>query len=103
MPKQLDSESFEQAVNSGDTWVVDFWASWCQPCKKLEPIFEEVSKDMEEVKFGKVSMEEQKDIGTKQGVRALPTMIIFKDGEERARTTGVLQKDELKQWVEENN
>jgi thioredoxin 1 len=102
MPTDIDADKMEEIQNSEDYWVVDFWAEWCGPCKKLAPVFEEVSEEIEEVKFGKVDMEEHQELGTKLGVRALPTMLILKDGEEIARTSGAMPKQKLKNWVEEN-
>ena len=103
MPIDLDSDKMESTVqNSESYWVVDFWAEWCGPCKKLAPIFEEVSKEMDDVRFGKVDMEEEQSIGTQFGVRALPTLLIIKDGEELARTSGAMPKKKLKSWIEEN-
>jgi thioredoxin 1 len=103
MPTDIDSDIMEDKVqNSDDYWVIDFWAEWCGPCKKLAPVFEEVSEEMESVQFGKVDMEEHDDIGGQFGVRALPTILILKDGEEIARTSGAMPKKKLKSWVEEN-
>lgn len=100
MPEHL--ESMEQVKNSDETWVVDFWAEWCGPCKKLAPRFEEVSEELEDVNFGKVDMEENGDIGTNEGVRALPTLIIYRNGDEVARQSGAMNKSDLKQWIQEN-
>jgi thioredoxin 1 len=102
MPTDIDTEKIEEIQNSEDYWVVDFWAEWCGPCKKLAPVYEEVSEEMEEVNFGKVDMEEHGDIGTEMGVRALPTLVIMKDGEEVARKSGAMPKQKLKSWIEEN-
>ncbi|MFB6159385.1 MAG: thioredoxin domain-containing protein [Candidatus Nanohalobium sp.] len=74
----------------------------CGPCKKLAPIFKEVSEEIEDVNFGKVDMEEQSQVGTQFGVRALPTLLILKDGEEVARTSGAMPKNKLKNWIKEN-
>lgn len=102
MPTAIDEHKMEEIENSGETWVVDFWAEWCKPCQKYSPIFEEASGEVDGVNFGKVDMEDHQDIGQKMGVRALPTTLIIRDGEEVARNAGVLQKDELKEWIEEN-
>ncbi len=102
MPTEVDSEKMEQIKNSEEPWVVDFWAEWCGPCQKLKPRFEEASEEIEDVNFGKVDMEENQDLGTENGVRALPTLVIFKGGEEVARHSGLMSKDELKEWIKDN-
>jgi len=101
MPKELDSSKMEEAENSGDTWIVDFWASWCGPCQKLGPIYEEVSEEIDEVEFGKVNMEEHSDLATKYNVRALPTLLIMRDGEVVAKNEGFIEKEDLKNWIQE--
>ncbi len=101
MPTELDEKGLQEAMDSGETWVVDFWAEWCGPCKKMAPHFEEASEEVENVNFGKVDMEEHQQLGGKMGVRALPTLLILKDGEEIARKSGLMNKDQLKKWIEE--
>lgn len=101
MPAEIDADGMEDIKNSDETWVIDFWADWCQPCKKLAPVFEEVSEEVD-ANFGKVDMEAHQQIGTSMGVRALPTLIIMKNGEEVDRRAGALPKNELKSWIESN-
>ncbi|PSG98882.1 MAG: thioredoxin [Nanohaloarchaea archaeon SW_7_43_1] len=103
MPTDIDSNKLDDIKNSDETWVIDFWADWCQPCKKLAPIYEDVSEEIDDVNFGKVDMEEHQELGTSMGVRALPTMIIMKGDEEVARTSGMKKKEELKGWIQENS
>ena len=102
MPTNIDSEKMEEIKNSDETWIIDFWAEWCGPCKKLAPIYEELSEEIEDVNFGKVDMEEEQQIGTQLGVRALPTLVIMKGDEEVARKTGSMPKEKLESWIEEN-
>lgn len=101
MPVDLDPSKLEEAENSGETWVVDFWASWCGPCVELAPIYKEVSEEVEDVNFGKVNMEEYSSLATKYGVQALPTLIIIKDGDIVAKNEGFLDEDGLRNWVQE--
>lgn len=101
MPTDLDPSSMEEVENSEDTWVIDFWASWCGPCQKLKPIYEEVSEEIEEVNFGKVNMEEHSDLATKYNVKALPTLLIVKGGDIVAKNEGFMDKEELTSWVQE--
>jgi thioredoxin len=102
MPTNIDAEKMEEIKDSDETWIIDFWAEWCGPCKKLAPIYEELSEEIEDVNFGKVDMEENQQIGTQLGVRALPTLVIMKGDEEVARQTGAMPKEKLQTWIEEN-
>lgn len=101
MPEELDPSSMEEAVKSGETWVVDFWASWCGPCQKLAPIYKEVAEEFDDVNFGKVNMEEHSDIATKYNVSALPTLLIIKDGDVVGKNAGFMDKEALTEWIQE--
>ncbi|MFB6208173.1 MAG: thioredoxin [Candidatus Nanohaloarchaea archaeon] len=102
MPEDIDPDKMEEIQNSEDTWVIDFWADWCQPCHRLEPIFNEVAEEVEDANFGKLDMEAHQSLGTKLGIRALPTILIMRNGEEVSRRSGVMKKEQLKSWVEDN-
>jgi len=102
MPTEIDPDKFEEIQSSDETWVIDFWAEWCGPCKQYSPVFEEVSEKMDDVNFGKVDMEEHQNLGTSLGVRALPTTLVLKGDEEVARSSGAMNKDDLVDFVEEN-
>lgn len=102
MPTEIDSEKFEEIKNSDETWVIDFWAEWCGPCKNYAPVFEDVSESIDSVNFGKVDMEEHQDLGTQLGVRALPTTLVLKGDDEVARKSGAMNEDELTKFVQEN-
>ncbi|AOV94820.1 hypothetical protein AQV86_02745 [Nanohaloarchaea archaeon SG9] len=102
MPTSIDAEKMEEIQNSEETWIIDFWAEWCGPCKKIAPVYEELSGEIEDVNFGKVDMEENQQLGTQLGVRALPTLVIMKGDEEIARQTGAMSKEKLQSWINEN-
>lgn len=102
MPEHLDTDSFDRVSEGGETWIVDFYADWCGPCQQLAPIYEEVSEDYDDVHFGKVDMDENSSIATQVGVRALPTLVVFEDGEEVARRTGATDEKGLRDWIESN-
>ncbi|MCJ7479295.1 MAG: thioredoxin [Candidatus Nanohaloarchaeota archaeon QJJ-7] len=102
MPEDLDAERFEEVKESGETWMVDFWAEWCGPCKQTEPIVEEISEEMDDIKVGKVDVDEYQELATAQGVRSIPTFVILEDGEEVSRQMGAMGKEKFESWIEEN-
>ncbi|MBT3720322.1 thioredoxin [archaeon] len=98
---QITDESFEKEVLKEEKpVVVDFWAEWCGPCRMLGPRFEELSKEMTNVKFGKVNVDENQDTAGKFGIRSIPTMLVFKKGEVAGTIVGALPKDALKEKIE---
>lgn len=103
MVQELTEESFQKEVLESETPViVDFWASWCGPCKMLAPVFEDVSKDYENrLKFTKISTEEHPNIAMKHMVQGIPCLILFNKGLEAGRIIGFMMKDQLKQKIDE--
>jgi len=94
----LTDANFEQEVLKSLTPVlVDFWAEWCGPCKMIGPIVDELASEYDgKVKVGKVNIEEYQSIATEYGVRAIPTLLIFKDGEVAEQMVGLRSKRDLK-------
>ena len=91
----ITKENFEQEVlNSNTPVVVDFWATWCGPCKMLAPELEELAE--EGVKVGKVNVDEEGELAMKFGIMSIPTVILFKDGKIEKKTVGYMTKDQLK-------
>jgi len=80
--------------------VVDFYATWCGPCKMFGPVFEEVSKEMD-INFIKLDVDNSPDIARKYGVMTIPTIILFKNGEEVKRNTGFMSKTDLLNFINE--
>lgn len=103
MPKIITDASFESDVLSASNPVlVDYWAEWCGPCKMLAPALEEVAQNMgEKLTVAKLNIDENPEAPTKYGVRGIPTLMLFKEGEVVATTVGAMSKAQLQKWVDE--
>lgn len=93
----LTKENFQAEITKYDKPVlVDFWAVWCGPCQMMAPILHELEAEMPDVQIGKVNVDEQMDLARQFRVVSIPTLIIFKNGQEVQRMVGVTSKEELK-------
>ncbi len=99
----LNDQTFKKEVlESSLPVLVDFWATWCGPCKAIAPIIEELSNEYSsKIKIGKINVEESPSTTAFYGVMSIPTLIFFKNGEVLSQYTGALSKVELKQRIEE--
>lgn len=99
----INKNNFEEHVDKGDKPIIlDFWASWCSPCKEMEPSFEEASNEVEGIKFGRVNVDRHGDIAQRFGVMSIPTLVLVKKGEPISQLIGAKRKDEIKGWIEKN-
>ncbi len=90
---ELTDENFETTIKEGVT-MVDFWAPWCGPCRMIAPIIEELSEDFEgKATIAKVNTDEEQDISVKYGIRSIPAILFFKDGEVVDQMVGAASKD----------
>ena len=96
----LTRDNFEAEVTEfKGTVLVDFWASWCMPCKMLSPVVDEVAEEVTSVKVAKVNVDEQQSLAARFDVMSIPTLIVFKDGKEVRRSVGVMPKEAVKELV----
>jgi thioredoxin 1 len=101
--KTSDSSFEADVLKSERPVVVDFWAEWCGPCKMIAPFLEELAADKaDQVTVAKVNIDDNPMTPTKYGVRGIPTLMLFKNGEIAATKVGAMPKTKLYEWVEES-
>ena len=101
--KLTDAEFENQVIKSEKPILVDYWAEWCSPCKMIAPILEEVSSEMsDKIIIGKLNVDENSQTPPKYGIRGIPTLMIFKDGNAVGTHVGALSKSDLIQFIESN-
>lgn len=100
--KHVTDDSFEADVlGSSEPVLVDFWAEWCGPCKQIGPSLEEISAEMgEKLTVAKVNIDDNPNTPTKYGVRGIPTLMLFKNGQVAATKVGALPKGKIQEWID---
>ena len=93
----VTKDNYEETINKG-LILVDFFATWCGPCKMLSPVLEQ----LDGIDIVKIDVDESPELAKKEGILSIPTLLLFNDGELKARQTGFMPKEEIEEWIEKN-
>ena len=93
---ELTRDNFDQTVAQGTT-LVDFWAVWCGPCKMQSPIVDAFAESHEDVKVGKVNVDDEMELASRYGIMSIPTLMVFKNGELAAKQVGLSSMEEIEE------
>ena len=101
-PVEVTEETFQESVlNNSMLVLVDFWATWCPPCEILHPIMEQLAEEYDgKAVFSKVDVDKNQALAQKYGIRSIPTILFFKDGEIKDQVIGALPKEQLKPRID---
>ncbi|MEN3791118.1 thioredoxin [Fulvimarina sp. MAC3] len=99
--KTVTKDTFQSDVlGASKPVVVDFWAEWCGPCKMIAPSLEEISEENSNVEIAKVNIDENQELAVQFGIRSIPTLMMFKDGQHVDTLMGAQSKSKLASWIE---
>lgn len=97
MVTEINQSEFEEKIK--ERCVVDFYATWCPPCKMLAPVIDELSEEMKDIPFYKINVDENLKISEEYGIMHVPTVIVFENGETKNRVSGFIDKEQLKKFI----
>lgn len=96
----LNKNNFQNEVmNSDKPVLIDFWATWCPPCRMLAPVIEEIAKEHDEIKVGKVNTDDEPELANQFGIEAIPTIILIRDGKVVNRSMGYRPKEDVEEML----
>ena len=92
----ITKENFEEEVLKSDKPVLlDFWASWCGPCRMIAPTIEEIAEENDTIKVGKINVDDERDLSLQFGIQSIPTLIVMKDGKVAKQAVGAMPKENI--------
>ncbi|MBE6147566.1 MAG: thioredoxin [Firmicutes bacterium] len=97
MIKELQTESFEQEIKEGRV-LVDFYATWCGPCKMMHPVIEKLAEEHQDIKVIKIDVDQHNELAREFGVMSIPTIILFEDGEQKEKNVGFTSLETIERW-----
>lgn len=98
---QINSDNFNEVLSGDLPVLVDFWAEWCTPCRMIAPVVEQVAAEYEQrAVVGKINIDEEPDLAGRYGVMSIPTIIVFKNGEIKQKSVGVVGKDKITAMID---
>ena len=99
-PQVITKDNFDaEVLNAKGTVLIDFWASWCGPCRMLSPVVDEVAEEHADVKVGKINIDEEQELAQQFGVMSIPTLMVFRNGEKIKESVGVVPKEQIESLI----
>lgn len=96
---EFEGNNFDEIINNKDLILIDFYATWCGPCKMMHPILEEIEKEYNEVKIIKVDVDKNEELARKYTIMSIPTLILFNNGIQKQKNIGFTPKSIIEEWI----